>query len=305
MREIDHRYRPLQPGTQIASTLHFRRIFDALFSAVEPKTICEIGLEGGRTTRHLVELAARSGGRYIGIDPALSPTLRTALSDTPHVTLHASSSLDVLEHIAAPGLTIIDGDHNYHTVSRELELLAAAANHAEHASWAIALHDTSWPCSRRDTYYSPQRVPASMRHESSTRHGFSILDEALTKDGYGANQGLAIATRWGGEHNGVLTALEDFLQTRNNLQVLHIQALHGLSIVAPATPSTALAEVLGEIRVGLQVFGELLAEMEFNRLRLINDVRHSWQRRLAASLRSQLRGLLSLRGRASPRTTAR
>jgi hypothetical protein len=264
---VDHTFRPLQRGVQLGSTIHFRAIFDLVIEALKPATICEIGMEAGVVSQHLAARARELGGRYIGIDPIIAPSVRAALGDGAHVTLYAEKSLDVLPRIPMPDLTLIDGDHNYYTVRAELTALLEGWEREKRKPFAILMHDTSWPCARRDTYYDPAGIPPRARHDLARGRGFSIGSDRLLPRGYGADANFAIAERWGGPANGVLTALEDVLAGRDDLRVTHVPAAFGLSVVCPADAQPpAFAAALTKLVGGLEVFGELLAGLEYARL---------------------------------------
>ena len=50
---------------------------------------------------------------------------------------------------------IIDGDHNYYTVSEELRLIAERARTAPLP--LLLFHDVCWPHARRDDYFDARR----------------------------------------------------------------------------------------------------------------------------------------------------
>ena len=54
---------------------------------------------------------------------------------------------------------ILDGDHNYYTLSEELRLIAERASGARLP--LLIFHDIGWPLARRDAYYAPERIPTS------------------------------------------------------------------------------------------------------------------------------------------------
>ena len=57
--------------------------------------------------------------------------------------------------------SILDGDHNYYTVSEELRLIAERARAAR--SRCCCCHDVGWPHGRRDDYFAPELIPADYR----------------------------------------------------------------------------------------------------------------------------------------------
>src|SRR5205807_9113807 len=102
---------------------------------------------------------------------------------------------------------IIDGDHNYWTVSRELEI-------AFRGEALAILHDVGWPCARRDQYYAPEALPDEAVLPHSFDSGRVPGERELVDGGFrGAGQ-FAVALEEGGPRNGVLTAIEDFVGER-------------------------------------------------------------------------------------------
>ena len=65
-----------------------------------------------------------------------------------------------------PDAMIIDGDHNYYTVSEELAGSVSAARAARYMP-LLLLHDVGWPHARRDAYLRarprPRGVPGGDR----------------------------------------------------------------------------------------------------------------------------------------------
>ncbi len=122
---------------------------------------------------------------------------------------------------------IIDGDHNYFTVSEELRLVAERAAVTGRMP-LILLHDIGWPLARRDSYHAPERIPAEHRQP--------LAEPALLVPGEpGAGErGLyyrSAAAHEGGPRNGVLTAVEDFLADRDELRLAIMPPFFGLGVV--------------------------------------------------------------------------
>ena len=55
---------------------------------------------------------------------------------------------------------IIDGDHNYFTVSEELRLIGERAPGAELP--LLLFHDVCWPHGRRDDYFDAELIPEEL-----------------------------------------------------------------------------------------------------------------------------------------------
>lgn len=103
---------------------------------------------------------------------------------------------------------LIDGDHNWYTVFKELKVIAERDLLAP--GGAIFLHDVRWPYARRDMYYDPATIPNEYIH-AHAKQGIVKGRSELSNDS-GHLQGLNNAQHEGGPRNGVLTAVEDFLE---------------------------------------------------------------------------------------------
>jgi len=141
------------------------------------RVVVEIGLKYS-TTVLLPRFKKYGARRHVGIDPVdryrCPPEFRDMFE-----YLHGLS-VEMLPKISDIDFVMIDGDHNYYTVTKELNLLHKLLK----LGGVILLHDVEGPWSRKDFYYDRQRIPPEW------------LD---------------------GPKQGVLTAVEDFLanHTRN------------------------------------------------------------------------------------------
>ena len=118
---------------------------------------------------------------------------------------------------------IIDGDHNYYTVSEELRMIAERAEGSATCRLLI-FHDVGWPHARRDTYYAPERIPE--------QHRQPLAQDAELAPGEPAracrDQLLVGGRAGGGPRNGVLTAVEDFMVAHAGLRLAIVPAFFGL-----------------------------------------------------------------------------
>jgi hypothetical protein len=188
-----------------------------------------------------------------------------------------------------PGLAdidawMIDGDHNYYTVFNELKL-ADEASRRDGKPLLAVLHDTDWPCARRDMYYAPETIPAEHRHPHSYDAGVTLGNDGCLSDrGMRGMGSFAWALRAGGPKNGVLTAIEDFMALAQSdadegrmLLYAHIPAVFGLGVLFDA--DAEWAEDVAAIVVPYHE-NALIASLETNRLRNYLTV-IEWQDRAA------------------------
>jgi hypothetical protein len=205
---------------------HFESAIRPLLHVTRPGTMVEVGAEEGFHTFKLLSYARSRGAHLHVIEPY--PRFDVALYQSRHgecSTLHRALSHEALPLVEAPDAVFLDGDHNWYTVLEELRILDRTC-----VDWPLTFaHDVDWPYGRRDMYYAPDRVPDDCRQPyalSGIVRGSSELSPT------GVNGGLANATHEGGPRNGVLTAVEDFLdETQRDLALCIASGSNGLGII--------------------------------------------------------------------------
>ena len=143
-----------------------------------------------------------------------------------HTTSHAA-----LADAALADAIILDGDHNYWTVSEELRTIAERAADSEDVVPLILMHDIGWPHGRRDDYYVPARIPDDHRQPLAG----DGLYPGIPGSYHGGLPCDNPAAHEGGPRNGVLTAVEDFLADRRQLNLAIIPAFFGLGVIWDTT----------------------------------------------------------------------
>ena len=238
---------------------HGALIFAAL-EAAAPRRIVEIGSETGGFSKELLDWAGEHGATLATVEPYPTAEIRELAEQVPHFELVAGRSPGVLAEIEPGDAYVIDGDHNHWTVRRELE-----AAFAQGGPLAI-LHDVGWPCARRDQYYAPRAIPEDGRLPHSYEKGRDPDRGELVEVGgfHGAFE-FAVAEDEGGERNGVLTAVEDFLASRPDLEYRQVEAVFGVGYVFPSDApfAPALRELLDPWHEN-----RLVGRLERNRVRL-------------------------------------
>lgn len=225
--------------------------------------IAEIGAEHGGNTRLLAEWLAPRTGRLYCVDPAPSREFLDWLPGQTHITHVPQPSLEAIAAVPPVDAWFIDGDHNWYTVYHEL--IAVRAHAREHGKpFLTFLHDVSWPCARRDMYYAPQRIPAPYLLPHSYEHGVTLGNAGVIRGGFRGMGQFACALQEGGAHNGVLTAIEDFVALEPDAYwYAHIPAVFGLGVLFErAHPA---AEALTQILAAWHD-NPLIARLEQNRL---------------------------------------
>ncbi len=249
---------PTDPDENAASIVNLAEVLFGCFEAVDAKVVAEVGAFHGKSTEALLEWVAPRGGRVIAIDPAPEPALRALAAERADLELVERTSIDALEEVDAD-VVVLDGDHNYYTLSAELRLIDGRAGAAEMP--LLVLHDIGWPLARRDGYYVPDRIPPE--HRQPLAHDtFLVPEEPGT---VAAGMPFAcVAAREGGPRNGILTAVEDFLAEREGLAFANVPAFFGVGFIWPRdAPWAATVEAILAPWDGNPV----LARLEANRVR--------------------------------------
>jgi len=266
----------------IHSMSEFSDIILGSMHAAGVQNIVEVGAEFGGMSQQLAAYAQIKGGHLTSIDPAPQADFVTWARGCSTVTHVPQPSLEAMPTLANVDAWVIDGDHNYYTVSNELRIADELARRDGRPLLAF-LHDVSWPTGRRDMYYAPDRIPAEWRHPYSYDGGAFLGQSSLVPNrGFRGMGNFAFAKHEGGPRNGVLTAVEDFLEAARTpdrpLAFAHVPAVFGLGVVFDSSAPWAadIAQIVHPYHDN-----PLLASLELNRLRNYLTV-IDWQDRQAA-----------------------
>jgi len=246
------------PSRWGASLANLAEPMIACLDARGARSVVEVGAYAGDLTGVLLEWAAGAGARVWAVDPSPQPGLIQLDEERHDLELVRAASLEALQTIPIPDAAIIDGDHNYYTVSEELRLIGERAPGADLP--LLMFHDVCWPHARRDDYFAPELIPDD-RRQPIVEGGGIVPGEAGTTP-----RGLPYpkaAAREGGPANGVLTAVEDFVSAGDGLRLAIVPAFFGLGVVwhrdAPWADAVAAA-------IGPWDRNPLLERMEANRV---------------------------------------
>ncbi len=226
----------LQP-LLLHSLSELREIWRPVLELAAVRSATEIGSESGVTSQLLIELLhAGGGGRLTIVDPG---ALEVAAPGDVERDIVRGFSPAALKGLPCSDVYLVDGDHNYWTVSQELAAIAEAAAGRDTFP-VVLLNDVSWPAARRDQYYAPDRLPPDAVHPHSFELGAVPGEQQLQPSGFRGEGAFAYALREGGPRNGVLTAVEDFLAGRPDLELHLVAPVFGLGVIvdsaAPWTP---------------------------------------------------------------------
>lgn len=160
-------------------------------AGVQSPKVLEIGLDKGMTTIPLIVFLSRvhKTFEFVGIDVLLQDSLVITLNNVDYfegqkVYLNQSNSLDTLPSIRKENrkfdLILIDGDHNYYTVKKELEYLTDLS----HESTVVIIDDYHGRWADKDLWYSDrpgyEEVASSTKRVETEKQGVrSAVDEFL------------------------------------------------------------------------------------------------------------------------------
>lgn len=217
---------PTDPDENAASISNLGEVVFACLEAVEATSVVEVGAFHGKSTEEMLDWAEGRGVRVMAIDPEPHANLRELAARRPQLELIEKTSHEALRELEPADVVILDGDHNYYTLSEELRLIEGRASGAQLP--LIVFHDIGWPLARRDAYYVPERIPAEHR-QPLARNVYLVRGEPGVAD-----EGMpfaCVAEREGGPRNGVLTAIEDFIGEREELRLAVVPAFFGLGVL--------------------------------------------------------------------------
>lgn len=255
------------PDLLLHSLATFEPLITGVLDAAGARRVAEVGGEGGTFTRQLLSWAERVDGDVHCVDPAPSVELERLAERAERLHLVRAASPGALEQLPRLDAYIIDGDHNHWTVRAELQALDAFVCDQERPA-VVVLHDVAWPSARRDSYYAPERLPAEGLHPHSNVGGAVPGVAELRDEGFSSAGGWAFARTEGGPRNGVLTAVEDHLAERPDLELAVVPAVFGLGVVFRS--SAPWAPRVRELVAPYQL--PLIARLEENRLALFLEV---------------------------------
>jgi hypothetical protein len=268
----------------IHSMSEFSEIILSVLETSDARNIVEIGAEYGGNSTMLADFVGERNGSLVSVDPAPKPEFLEWVATNPQVSHVAKPSLEAFAELSGVDAWVIDGDHNWYTVYNELARIDALCKRDGKPLLAL-LHDVNWPSGRRDMYYAPETIPAEFRHPFSHDGGcFPGVPWLIENQGFRGMGHFAWAMHEGGPRNGVLTAIEDFLEEQHNagreLGFAEIPAVFGLGILFDLE-----AEWSGRVAEAVLPYhdNKLIRRLEENRLK---NYLHIIQMQDAASQRN-------------------
>lgn len=214
----------------MTSMTSFASIIFPVLEALQPQRIGEIGAAEGGNTQLLYEFVKKHQGQLITIDPFPRGTfLQWVAQCGEHVSHIQDYSFTGIAQAGNVDVWFVDGDHNWYIVYHELlQIHQLAEQHKK--PLVIFMHDVGWPCGRRDMYYDPKRIPAEYLQPYAPAEEGITMQEPVAVTGF--LKGPYWALQEGGSRNGVLTAVEDFMQTKQGqYHWIFVPGMLGLGIL--------------------------------------------------------------------------
>ena len=207
----------------------WQTVIGPALEAARSKSIVEIGMGKGHTTRRLIRYCLKTGAVLQSVDPSPACDIEALRSIGAGIfTYFKDPSLSVLPILQAYDAVLIDGDHNWYTVYHELQSINERA--ARGAFPLVFVRHTSWPYARRDRYEDPEMIPDHARQ--AYRKGGLKRGNSVVHKGAGLHSDSFHAVYEHNPRNGVLTAVEDFIkQADAGLQTFSLGGFCGLTVI--------------------------------------------------------------------------
>ncbi len=235
-------------------------IFKYVLNHVPHKSICEVGSNQGITSKVLYDYCRKNGIQLQVVDPKIPEVLK----NLEEIRYYEMTSSEYFMGGGKSDVYILDGDHNFSTVTEELNAVLSCCGKKNVLCF---LHDVSWPWARRDLFYSPDVFHDKDYEFDQSLH---LESEEFTYRGFPSGTTYAMAKEYGGKHSGVQTAVDDFLQEHGEyLEYVRIPTLYGLGILISKNLISEPLRNYFDILLGLK---PMLSMLEANRLRLIQGL---------------------------------
>ena len=214
----------------IHSMAEFADIIRTSLEITDARDVVEIGAEYGTMTKRLLAYAEAREGKFTSIDPDANRDVEELFHEKAHAELVKRPSLEVLSSHVGDAF-LVDGDHNYYTVLNESRLIWEQTER-QGKQFLVFYHDVCWPWARRDLYYDPAKIPPDFLQPHVWNRGVTLDTPGVTEGGSRGEGQWACALREGGPRNGVMTAIEDFVQGKETkLTWACIPAVFGLGVL--------------------------------------------------------------------------
>lgn len=238
----------------------------ALLQITDARALVQIGTGDGTITERLVQWVESVQGRILCIDPAPKEAVIKLVSSSTQANLISERPCLALSQLLSAELYLIDDDPNYFSTLQLLNSAWTSHERFNHSTPFLAVvRGVGWPFGQRDGYSNPEGIPTEFLHTYSWTKGIDLEDTGMVLDGLHF-ENLALAQHEGGDRNGVLPAIWDFLHDKPDLKLIKVDINLGLGFLysTKAVWAKKLEEQLIQYRDH-----PLLPSLEEHRLRLM------------------------------------
>ena len=159
--QLDYDPMDTDPGRWGHSLGNLGELVFACLDAAAPRSLVEVGAYAGDVTGCWWRgRRGRRPRRWCRSTLSRSPRWWRWPPSTRNWSWCAGRASRRCPDLAPADAYIIDGDHNYYTVSEELRLIDAPRRSRLPL---LLCHDVCWPHARRDAYYTPEAIPDEHR----------------------------------------------------------------------------------------------------------------------------------------------
>ena len=263
--KINNNYEKYQDDLLLHSMSNYIFQIKSILEVLKPKSISEIGIEGGKFSKYLLDYAVKNGLHYIGVEPSPSEKIKELIGSYNQTLIEAISLDEKAKDALGCDVIFIDGDHNYYTVYNELKIA-----YDRNPDSVMFLHDVSWPWGRRDLYYNVHALKKEVM-QPYTHEGGLVPGKSEPQDiGFSSERNYAVAIDDGGERNGVLTAIEDFKEEHQGYRYMELLSVFGLGILyREESFNKEQLEFFKFFKKSLNLWNPLFVNLEENRLELL------------------------------------
>jgi len=217
--------------------LLYATTYEAILNATAPKVLVNVGCDIDRITKLLKYCTEHGSVLHV-----VSPTSIESLEELQHkynenLIIHEDLGLNALPAIKQVEFITLDSDYNWYTVYHTLLTLQNHTTDTHKDNFPVTvITNTGWPYGKRDVYLRPECIPLAYQQATST--GGLIPGKGKPNEKEGIFQGRAHAMYEGTPRNGVLAAIEDFIeQSPLHFRTLLLPGAGGHGILIPESLS--------------------------------------------------------------------
>lgn len=205
-------------------------IIPTFLSRFKVEKILAIGLSNELILDEIISYCNKSTTLY-AIDPKININDLIGEDDNlnnikEYINYFQDDGLNVLPTLKNLDAIFINDDPNWYTVYNELNIIKE-----NHINFPIVfICNNKYPYKRRDSYSNPEKIPDEFKNECCNDLLILYEKNNETKETR-VNDGYCHAIYQDTPKNGVLTAIEDFVEENPSLRILEINPIEGISLI--------------------------------------------------------------------------